>query len=116
MCAGRIFRPGQGNNTYIFPGLGLGVLASGATTITSDMLRVAARRLSQMVSDADLDVGCLFPPIDDIRAVSLWVATAVAEYAWSQTLTKRPRPGDVEAHVADMMYHPAHDVLQNPQC
>jgi len=108
---GRVFEPCQGNNTYIFPGLGLGVLAAGATHITDDMFRVASRTLSQMVSDADLDKGSLFPPLEDIRSVSLFIAVACAEYAWDSKVATKARPDDVEAHVMALMYSPHYSPL-----
>ena len=108
---GRIFEPGQGNNTYIFPGVGLGALAAGAKRITDDMFRVASRTLSKLVSDADLEKGCLFPPLSDIRFLSLHIAVACAEYAWESNDASRPRPTDVEAYIAELMYCPQYGIL-----
>ena len=107
----RVFVPGQGNNTYVFPGLGLGCLAAGATKIDDQMFRVASRTISQMVSDADLDKGCLFPPMQDIRGVSLAVAVACAKHAWSTKVANKPWPSDVEAYVESLMYSPQYPNL-----
>ena len=107
----RIFEPGQGNNTYIFPGVGLGAIAAGAKRITDDMFRVASRTLSKMVSDADLDRGCLFPPLDDIRSVSFHIAIACAQYAWESKDASKPRPADVEAYIAELMHCPQYGTL-----
>lgn len=107
----RVFAPGQGNNTYVFPGLGLGCLAAGATHIRDDMLLVASRTIAKMVSDADLDKGCLYPPMEEIRSVALCVAVACATHAWDTGLATKPRPQDVEAHVEGLMYSPQYSEL-----
>lgn len=107
----RVFVPGQGNNTYVFPGLGLGCLAAGATHICDDMLRAASRTISQMVSDADLDKGCLFPPLEEIRSVALCVAVACATHAWDAKTASIPRPADVEAYIEGLMYRPRYSEL-----
>ena len=76
---GREYVPGQGNNAYIFPGVGLGVVACGARHVTDDMFRVAARTLAGLVTAEDLGKGCLFPALDKIREVSVAIAVAVAK-------------------------------------
>lgn len=76
---GRHFVPGQGNNAYIFPGVGLGALVAGAKTITDEDLYVAAVQLAKLVSPERLKKGCAYPPLSDIREVSLQIAAAVAK-------------------------------------
>ena len=61
----------QSNNAYIFPGVGLGVVVARSSRITDEMMMIAARELAQQVTKADLDSNCLFPPLADIRRVSV---------------------------------------------
>eukprot|EP00753_Platysulcus_tardus_P016370 PLAT5644.1.p1 GENE.PLAT5644.1~~PLAT5644.1.p1 ORF type:complete len:529 (-),score=252.37 PLAT5644.1:181-1767(-) len=103
---GRRFVPGQCNNAYIFPGVGLGLLVSQAAHVPDEMFHVAARALADCVSDTDLELGRVFPAVDDIRNVSSSVAAAVASYAWEAGLTDKPKPDDVAAEVAAYMYDP----------
>lgn len=105
---GRTHRPGQGNNAYIFPGIGLGVIASGATRLTDAMFLVAARTLADMVSEDDLAAGALYPPLTDIRAVSLAIAVKVAEEAFVSGLATEDRPDELESYIAGLMYDPVY--------
>lgn len=105
---GRDYRPGQGNNAYIFPGIGLGAVACGATRIDDDMFLAAAQALANEVSEADLAAGSIYPPLADIRALSLTIAVAVAEVAYAQDLARRPKPDDLRQAIADSMYEPAY--------
>lgn len=74
---GTLHRVGQANNVFIFPGIGLGVLASRASKVTDGMFLAAAKALAAAVADGDLKAGALYPPIDDVRSVSRAVASAV---------------------------------------
>ena len=103
---GRTFSPGQGNNAYIFPGVGLGVVAAGASRISDSMFLIAARTLADMVSPEDLSAGAVYPPLTDIRAVSLAIAVKVAEEAYASGLASQPKPDDIEHHIAELMYQP----------
>ena len=106
---GRTHAPGQANNSYIFPGVGLGLMVSGATRVTDAMFFAAANTLAGMVTEADLQVGRVFPPQTRMREVAVAVATAVAGVAWDAGLTKKPRPADLRAAIASAMYQPAYD-------
>jgi len=77
------FLSGQGNNAYIFPGIGLGVVAGGLRHVTDDMFRRAARALADIVTADDVAKGCLFPPISNIRYVSQVLFFPSAMRAWS---------------------------------
>jgi len=101
--------PGQGNNAYIFPGLGLGVIATRASRVTDEMFFVAAKTLAGMVEEKDLEQGCAYPPLSRIREVSAQIALAVAEVAYENGLATRPRPEDLMAHIEQMMYQPVYD-------
>ena len=99
-------RPGQGNNAYIFPGIGLGSVFCGSRRITDDMFLAAARALSDRVGADDLAAGSMYPPLSDIRSLSLSIAVAVAEVAYAQGLAGAPKPDDLERAIADYMYNP----------
>ena len=103
---GRTHVPGQGNNAYIFPGVGLGVLVSEASRVTDKMFAAAARTLADMVTDDDLAMGRLFPSLSRIREVSHAIAVAVAEIAFNSGLARCERPADIDAAVTATMYQP----------
>jgi malate dehydrogenase (oxaloacetate-decarboxylating)(NADP+) len=100
--------PGQGNNSYIFPGVGLGVIASESTRVTDEMFYLAARTLADLVTEDDLRIGRLYPDLKRIREVSLAIATAVAESAFRRGLTRMLRPTDLAAHVRATMFDPTY--------
>ena len=98
----------QGNNAYIFPGIGLGAVACGASSICEEMFLMAAKTLAERVSEADLAAGAIYPPLVDIRAVSLDIAIAVAEVAYARGLARIPRPDNLERAIVDYMYDPVY--------
>jgi malate dehydrogenase (oxaloacetate-decarboxylating)(NADP+) len=100
------FVPRQGNNSYIFPGVGLGAIASKARRITDEMFMAAARTLAGLVNESDLEQGSLYPALSRIREVSAAIAAAVAESAYADGLAGKPRPEDVLADVRSQMYDP----------
>jgi malate dehydrogenase (oxaloacetate-decarboxylating)(NADP+) len=103
---GTTFVPGQGNNAYIFPGVGLGVIVSRARIVTDDMFLAAALALADMVSDEDLARGRIYPSLTRIRDVSARIATEVATLAYDEGLTDKDRPDDILADVREHMYQP----------
>ena len=103
---GQTFFPAQGNNVYIFPGVGLGVIACWARHVTNDMFLVAAKTLAKQVSQNDLDKGSIFPPLSKIRQVSAEIARVVAEVAYEQGLATSPKPADLVEHIGSLMYQP----------
>jgi malate dehydrogenase (oxaloacetate-decarboxylating)(NADP+) len=105
---GRRFVPRQGNNSYIFPGVGLGVVAVQATRVTDEMFMVAARTLASCVGEDDLAQGSLYPPLDRVREVSVRIAVEVAEVAFRDGLASIDQPDDLPAYVRSQMYVPAY--------
>jgi malate dehydrogenase (oxaloacetate-decarboxylating)(NADP+) len=103
---GRVHSPGQGNNAFIFPGVGLGLLLSGARRVTDGMFFAAARALADRVSEADLHEGLVFPAAARMREVAAAVALAVAATAYEQGHATHPRPTDLAAEAARFMYVP----------
>jgi len=103
---GKLHVPGQGNNAYIFPGVGLGVLASGSRLVTTAMFLQAARKLADQVTEFDLEQGRIYPPISKIRDVSLAIAVAVARVAHESGLAAEPLPEDLPGAIRAKMYRP----------
>ena len=103
---GRRFVPRQGNNSYIFPGVGLGVVSAQSDRVTDEMFMVAARTLADCVGEDDLAQGSLYPPLAGVREVSARIAAAVAEVAFERDLAAIDRPDDVLAFVRHQMYDP----------
>ena len=106
---GRTFVPGQGNNAYIFPGVGLGVVACRARRVTDRMFARAARALAAQTSQADLASGRVYPALARIREVSAHIAAAVAEVAFDDGLAGIERPADLLALVRGSMWEPRYE-------
>jgi malate dehydrogenase (oxaloacetate-decarboxylating)(NADP+) len=102
----KTYVPGQGNNSYIFPGVGLGAIACGARLVTDEMFFAAAQALARQVSSADLERGLIYPPLTAIREVSAAIAVAVAEVAYQRGLATQPRPDDISVYIEAQMYLP----------
>jgi malate dehydrogenase (oxaloacetate-decarboxylating) len=80
-CGGRRFRVGQGNNVFIFPGLGLAAIAANARMVTDGMTKVASEALAGQVTEAERSSGLLFPSVSRLRDVSFEIAVAVVRQA-----------------------------------
>jgi malate dehydrogenase (oxaloacetate-decarboxylating)(NADP+) len=105
---GQTFVPGQANNSYIFPGVGLGILASEATRVTDEMFAAAAKALDRQVSDADFNLGRIYPSQTRIRDVSKNIALAVASVAYAKGLTALLKPSDLQGLIESKMYDPTY--------
>jgi malate dehydrogenase (oxaloacetate-decarboxylating)(NADP+) len=103
---GTRFEPGQGNNAYVFPGIGLGVVACGSRLVTNEMFLAAAHALAEQVSPADLEAGRVYPRLKEIRRVSAALAIAVVETARRQGLVTREMPDDLHSHIKSIMFEP----------
>lgn len=103
---GRELRPGQGNNAYVFPGIGLGAVFCRARRIPDEIFLTAARTLARLVTEEDLGRGSLYPPLPEIRRISLAIAVAVAEEFYARKLARARRPKDLERAIARFMYEP----------
>jgi malic enzyme len=85
----KVFVLGQGNNVFIFPGVGLGALLVGAQLITDEMLTVAGKRLSELVSQDRLALNCVYPPMSDLRNLCVEIAVEVAKKAMEQGVARK---------------------------
>lgn len=105
---GRTFLPGQANNVYVFPGVGLGVTASESKRVTDEMFAAAARCVEEKVMKEDFDQGRIFPSLSRIREVSLHIAIAVAKIAYTGKLTAMAEPSDLPGFIISKMYDPVY--------
>ncbi|CAI0543511.1 unnamed protein product [Linum tenue] len=106
---GKVFVPGQGNNAYIFPGFGLGVVMSGAIRVHDDMLLAASEALAEQVTDAEYEKGLIYPPFSKIRKISAEIAAKVAAKAYELGLASRlPRPANLVKYAESCMYSPVY--------
>ena len=103
---GKTFVPRQGNNSYIFPGVGLGAIAIGSRLVTDEMFMAAAHTLAYLVNLDDIEQGSLYPALPRIREVSAHIAVAVAEVAYKRGLATLPRPNNLMAFIELQMYDP----------
>jgi len=106
---GKRFVPGQGNNSYIFPGVGLGVIACASRIVTDEMFLAAARTLANEVQESDLDQGRIYPSLQLIRDVSAAIAVAVVEVARKRGFARKEIEGDLPTAIRSLMYNPKYD-------
>jgi malic enzyme len=103
---GHTHRIGQGNNAFVFPGLGLGVMVAEAREITEGLFAAAARRLAEEVRDSDLQAGSLFPPVSELRRVTAGIAAAVVRQAREEGIGRAIADEAIPAAVAEAMWLP----------
>jgi malate dehydrogenase (oxaloacetate-decarboxylating)(NADP+) len=104
----RQFLPGQGNNVYIFPAMGMAVLATEASHVTDEMFILAARAVAEQVTDEHLASGLIYPPQGEILRASLHVAERIATGIFDQGLARVPRPADIGALIRARAYRPVY--------
>src|SRR5262249_32201829 len=103
---GKEFRPGQGNNAYVFPGIGLGAVTCSAQNIPDELFLSAALALADLVDEKDRDRGSLYPPLTNIRKISLAIAVGVVQKAYELGLARAKRPRHLRKFISDYMYDP----------
>ena len=106
---GNTYIPGQGNNAYVFPGVGLGAIECGTKHVTDEMFFAAAKALANEVTEDDLASGCIYPPLTQIRDVSAVIAAAVAEVAYERGLATVERPDNLLEHMKSRQYEPNYE-------
>ena len=107
---GKVYEIGQGNNTFVFPGIGWGVIASGARKINQEMMTAAAIALSTQVTIARIAQGAVFPPISDLEHVTTVVARAVAEAAFETGVATHSKE-QIEAGLAKHNWTPIYPIF-----
>ena len=103
---GKTYIPRQGNNSYVFPGIGFGCICARAKTVPNQVFLTAAKTLADLVSESDLANGSLYPPLSEVRKLSAQIAAAVAEYCFDNGIAGVERPADVHAAVKAAMWCP----------
>jgi malate dehydrogenase (oxaloacetate-decarboxylating)(NADP+) len=89
---------------YIFPAIGLAVYATGAKRVTDEMFIAAARAVAEQVTQAELDIGLIYPPQSTIMKTELYAAQRVAEVIFARGLARVPAPNDISAFVESQTY------------
>ncbi|MFT7382249.1 MAG: malate dehydrogenase (oxaloacetate-decarboxylating)(NADP+) [Roseivirga sp.] len=102
------FKPGQGNNAYIFPGIGLGAIHSQARMVDEEIFLIAAKTLAAQVSEEDINNGAVYPPLTKIRNISLEIAVNVAQANYDNGLARNEKPADLRQSIIDYMFDPTY--------
>lgn len=102
----KTFVPRQGNNSYVFPGIGFGCIFVRAKTIPNQIFLTAAKTLANLVSESDLANGSLYPPLSQVRELSAHIAVAVVDYCFKNGLAQVERPADLDKAVREAMWQP----------
>jgi malate dehydrogenase (oxaloacetate-decarboxylating)(NADP+) len=103
---GKIYTPGQGNNVFIFPALGMAIFATEAKRVTDDMLLTASEAVAEQVTAADFENGLIYPQVNNILKVSINVAVRVAEHIFDSGLAGVSKPENIRAYIESKMYIP----------
>jgi malate dehydrogenase (oxaloacetate-decarboxylating)(NADP+) len=105
---GKTLTPGQGNNVFIFPSLGLAIYATEANRVTDEMLLTASEAVAEQITQEDFSRGLIYPPIKNIRNVSLNVAIKVAEEIFRSGLARVKKPKNIRKFIKSKMYEPVY--------
>lgn len=102
----KTFMPGQANNFYIFPAVGMAIYVTKPSRVTDALFIEAAKAVAEQVSDAQLAQGLLYPLQSNILETEIKTAVRVAEMIFAAELTTIPRPADLEAFIRKQIYCP----------
>jgi malate dehydrogenase (oxaloacetate-decarboxylating)(NADP+) len=105
---GTVLVPGQGNNVYIYPAVGLAIYATEAARVTDEMFLKAAEALAARTTAAELTVGLIYPPIERIHQSAVEVAIEVARLVFDRGLARVERPADIAAWIRSKVYDPSY--------
>ncbi len=108
---GQTFLPGQANNFYIFPAVGMAIFATQAKRVSDDMFIEAAKAVADQVPEALLKQGLLYPPQSNILETEIKTATRVAKLVFDSDLARVDRPSDMEAFIRSHVYKPEYKSL-----
>lgn len=106
---GKTYTPGQGNNVYIFPAMGLAVMAIKPTHLPDKAFSRAARTLASLVTPDLFERGLFYPPLSAIRESAIVVATAVAEYFYEAGIATVPKPDNLAEYIRQISWHPEYE-------
>lgn len=102
----KIFIPGQGNNIYIFPAMGMAIFITKAKIVTQEMFIIAAKAVAELVTEDNLKSGCIYPPMEQIITTSLHVASRVAHYIFEHGLASIDLPKNIDNYIMQNFYVP----------
>ena len=102
----KTFKVGQGNNVFIFPGLGMAAIVASIARITDTMIAAAADALAAQVTDAELAQGLLYPSVTRLREVSVAVAQAVLQQAVNEGACEKMTPEAIKTRIAEAIWDP----------
>lgn len=108
---GKTFTPGQGNNMYIFPGLGLGTILCQASKVTDAMILSASEALASCVTEEEFSRGLLYPDVSRIRSVSLDIAREVIRTAQKDNVDglkelRNMSDAELDGYIKSRIYNP----------
>ncbi|VIO95081.1 NAD-dependent malic enzyme, mitochondrial precursor, putative [Brugia malayi] len=109
---GKLYKPGQGNNSYVFPGVALGVILFQVRHIDDELFLIAARQIADMVTAKDIKFGRIYPNLKYIRECSIKIALAIAKHCYANgTAALYPEPEDLEKYIRSQIYSVEYDEL-----
>ena len=103
---GRTFLPGQANNFYIFPAVGLAIYVTNAKRVTDEMFIEAAKSTAEQVSDQQREMGLMFPPQSNVLETEIRTAERVAKIIFDRNLARVERPRDINGWLRAQLYRP----------
>ncbi|CAK5050128.1 unnamed protein product [Meloidogyne enterolobii] len=111
---GRIYKPGQGNNAYIFPGIALAAILFKLSTINNNLFLLAANTVAECVSDKCLAEGRIYSRLKDIKEISIKIAIKIANECYKDGTAKLyPEPEDKEMFIRSQLYSVKYEDLIN---